>query len=499
MQLEFQKTVLPCMRRVTWQSQNQEQTQEVRLSDGMPDIGKVLGAWGQVVLRGKEWRGSGIGVSGGVMTWVLYTPEEGGPPQCVQAWIPFQMKWDFAANERDGGILVQPLLRSVDARSTSARKLMVRASVELLADALTEGEAEVYTPGELPEDVHLLRNTYHMELPREAGEKAFLVDEVISLPSTAPAVDRILYYHVQPRLTEQKVMSDKVIFRGTADLHLVYLGTDGQLHNWNFEMPFSQFAELKGEYSPQARACVWLAVTSLELEPGEEEGYIWRTGLTGQYLIYDTQNVEVVEDAYSTTRPVTVQQVALQLPSVLNTQLLQLQPEGEFELEGVEIADAVFYPEHPRLYREGDQVTAEVGGMFQILGSDLAGDAVGHSCHWEGSQTLSADPGAKVLASAPEAGKLQLKQMGQSVSVSGDMTVNTVCISAMELPMVTGLELGEAQQPDPNRPSLILRRAGEDTLWQVAKDTGSTVEAIRKANNLQQDPPPNQMLLIPVQ
>ena len=49
-----------------------------------------------------------------------------------------------------------------------------------------------------------------------------------------------------------------------------------------------------------------------------------------------------------------------------------------------------------------------------------------------------------------------------------------------------------------NRPSLILRRAGEDGLWSLAKDTGSTLDAIRRANNLQNDPDPNQILLIPV-
>ena len=66
------------------------------------------------------------------------------------------------------------------------------------------------------------------------------------------------------------------------------------------------------------------------------------------------------------------------------------------------------------------------------------------------------------------------------------------------IPMVTGLNLGEPRQADPERPSLILRRAGEKRLWDLAKASGSTVEAIRKANNLQDEPAPNQMLLIPV-
>ena len=64
--------------------------------------------------------------------------------------------------------------------------------------------------------------------------------------------------------------------------------------------------------------------------------------------------------------------------------------------------------------------------------------------------------------------------------------------------MVMGLELGEEQARDPDRPSIILRRSDGTRLWDIAKKAGSTVEAIRKANSLEGEPAPGQMLLIPV-
>ena len=61
MELTFNKTACPCLRKAVRQIQTQEQTQEVRLPESMPDIGKVLGSWGQVLIRpvqpfGKECR-----------------------------------------------------------------------------------------------------------------------------------------------------------------------------------------------------------------------------------------------------------------------------------------------------------------------------------------------------------------------------------------------------------------------------------------------------------
>ena len=67
-----------------------------------------------------------------------------------------------------------------------------------------------------------------------------------------------------------------------------------------------------------------------------------------------------------------------------------------------------------------------------------------------------------------------------------------------QLPVVTGLTLGEERRPDPSRPCLILRRVGSESLWQVAKEAHSTTTAIREANGLQNEPAPGQLLLIPV-
>ena len=95
MDLQFQKKVCPCLDWAIRQTRTQEQTQQIRLQDNQPDAGRILACWGQCMLRSKQWQESGMTVSGGVTSWILYEPEDGTDPVCTQAWIPFQMKWDF--------------------------------------------------------------------------------------------------------------------------------------------------------------------------------------------------------------------------------------------------------------------------------------------------------------------------------------------------------------------------------------------------------------------
>jgi hypothetical protein len=64
---------------------------------------------------------------------------------------------------------------------------------------------------------------------------------------------------------------------------------------------------------------------------------------------------------------------------------------------------------------------------------------------------------------------------------------------------LSALEIGDPVRPDPQRPSLILCRAGERSLWELAKQCGSTVDAICRANQLTGEPAADKILLIPVQ
>lgn len=498
MELQFNKSVIPCLRTVAREVQIQEQTQEVRLSDGMPDIGRVLASWGQVLLRGKEWRSGGASASGGIMAWVLYAPEDCSDAQCVETWLPFQIKWDFPDSGRDGALCVSPMLRSVDARSLSARKLMVRATVGVLGQAMVPGEGELYMPADLPEDVFVLKNTYPIQIPVETGEKMFNLEESLTLPASVPEIAKIIRYNLNPVLTDSKVVADKLVMRGIANLELLYRGIDGQLHTWHWELPFSQYTELDEEYDADATARVWLAVTALELEQGEEEKLAMKADIIGQYVICHRQSLEVVADAYSPVRSVVPETAQMDIPSILDDRTETITVDYSVETNAMQVVDVTFYPDQPSLRRSGDTVNAELSGQYQMLGYNPEGQLENMTGRWQDNKAVETAENTDVEMTVNGVERPQGAVNGGNANLHTEMHMSTQTVADRGIPMVTGLELGEARQPDPNRPSLILRRAGTDTLWDIAKHTGSTVDAIKEANGLSQEPHSEQMLIIPI-
>lgn len=498
MELKFEKTPCRCLRSLTREIQNVEQTQELRLPDGMPDVGRVLCAWGQAMLRSKEWRGDGMSASGGVMVWVLYAPEDGSSPQCVDIWLPFNAKWNFSETEREGMIRIAPLIRSVDARMISARKLMIRASLGICGEALEPCEVQVCTPGQVPEGLELLKNTYPVRLPKEAGEKAFVLDEELSLPGSCPAMEKPIRFELTPQLADVRVLAGKVVFRGTGLLSVLYCGDDGSLHTWHHEIPFSQFADLEEDFGTDADARITFALTNLELDRMEDGSVRLKCGLVAQYVIEDQMLLELTEDAYSPHREVTPEIEEVKLPSVLDRRRDQVNCEATLDAECAKIVDLCFLPDHPSLSRVGDRISNRLTGVFQLCYEDLNGNLQGVVRRWEQERMLDAAADSVVCVEVSASGVPAAQLGARGVTMKCDMNLEMYTKTSRGQCMMTGIALGDIKKPDRGRPSVILRRMEGERLWDLAKRCGTTVQAICQANGLKDEPDPGRLLLIPV-
>lgn len=498
MELHFSNTGIPCLKTVKQDVQTQEQTQEVKLTEGLPDMGRVLGVWGQSVLRGKQWQGEEATVSCGAMVWVLYAPEDGSYPRMVETWIPMELRWQIPGTKQEGKLWANCLLRSVDARMTGPRKLMVRANMAVRMQAYCPDKIEVSRPEGVPEDVQLLKKTYQVCLPVEAGEKSFQLDEELELPASCPKARSFLQARLYPRIVDKRVMSDKVVFRGVADLHTVYQGQDEGLYGWDFEVPFSQYADLDDSYSEEASVLLMPQVTGLETDADEEGRIRLKAGLTCQYVTCDRKDVQVATDAYSPVRKVEPQVQTLILPAIesMDTQTLLLQ--HTMSADGMPV-DVSVLCDQVRKQSLPEQVRLEIPALGQILYYDVEGGIQSTASRWEDSIYTEPYADGNVEVNILPTGQCSAEPTEGGMSVETNVILETVVTSAKGLPMVTGLEMGQPMPKDPNRPSVILRRVGPEGLWGMAKGAGSSVDAICKANGLTEEPEEGRMLLIPVE
>ncbi len=495
MELQWDKQVMGCLRHKTREVQNQELTQELRLSDGMPDVGRVICAWGQSVLRSKEWNGDGMRISGGVMAWVLYAPEDGSEPHSTELWLPFQMRWNFPQSRRDGYIRANIQLRGVDARVLSARKMMVRAGISVLGEALEPEDVEFYTPGAVPEDLQLLRRTYPMQRMAEAGEKVFLLDEDVPFDMVRPR--KIISYCVNPCLTERKVLGGKAAFRGTGLLHMVYQGEDDAIHSFDGQLPFAQYTDLDRDYDKDADISVCMAVSSLEVDMGEENLRV-KCGLIAQYLVLEQTLMELVEDAYSPGRQVEPLIAQMDIPVVLDRFDREMELQASVPVLPEQIVDVTAYPDQPTQRSGEHSLEAEVPAVVQVLYRDQDGTLASAAGRAMGQLSVGCGEDCRLTLYPHCCGNLRQEPEGEQTGFRFGVSMEALTTAQQPMQILSGVRMGEPVKPAADNPSLILRRPGGASLWDLAKMSGSTVAAIQKANALEGEPADDRMLLIPV-
>ena len=188
----------------------------------------------------------------------------------------------------------------------------------------------------------------------------------------------------------------------------------------------------------------------------------------------------------------------MELPSILDEREISFTGEQTFHNQADSVVDATFLPDFPRQRRNGDNVELELPGQFQVLYTSDDGTLQSASVRWEGQTGLKADEAAAVLAEPRIGDRPQTTVHGDAIQARAEGQLAIQTVTRQKIPVVTGLTLSEGAEPDANRPSLILRRAGRERLWDIAKAAGSTMAAIREANGGDAPRSEEQILLIPV-
>ena len=496
MELQFDKSTCRYLKKLNSHSQSQEQTQEIRIPDNMPDVGRVLGCWGQPVLRGKEWSSDGMNITGGVTVWVMYIPEGGGTPQKLDLWVPFQLKWNLPEAQNDGTIIAVLDLANIDCRSLSARKLMVRAAISAMADAWEPAQTELYTADQVGDNIHLLKKTYPMELPQEAGEKTFQLEEELNIPGFGDGC-KMVHYQIQPQILEQKVMAGKLVFRGTCKVQGLFQCEYGGLKNWDMEMGFSQFADLDRDYGPNGTAWVIPVLTGAELEKNEQGKSVIKFGITCQYVIFDRVMVDAVEDAYCPGRTLQTHSEQICLPARLDYSHEQLTCRQTHRCDAVDVVDVFACWGSPRISHNEEKTLFALSPNYQVLYMDAAGELHSAAIAGETDVQLASDE-ANCFAAHMGQRNVQVVQTGDGLEICGNVNLDIAAFSQKRLSMVDAITIGEIVAPDPGRPSLVLCRCSNSSLWNLAKKYGSTVEQIKEINMIADEPAEDQLIMIPV-
>ncbi len=496
MDMELQRVTLEGYRPIYHTMFTQEETLESIVPDAMPDVERIVCAWGAARVRDCELGEGALRLTGEARVTVLYLPEGEDAPRPLEVSLPFQCSRDDPRLRSGDPVLAEVTLTSADSRTVNPRKLLTRCQLSVWAAAYEEGVQEIAcdAAGEHLEKRLVPRKFWRIPAVRE---KTFAFSDVLRPPASRPEMEELLYSRAETGPVDAKLIGKKLVLKGDVELTALYRG-GGQLVPARFELHYSQIVDL-GDAAEDAEPEVSVALRSADcrLAGGELE-----VALEAQIqaVLWTLRPVTVLADAYGVGESVDVERTPVTLCAMaertarreMGRKLCQSDVPAKQVLDCAAAVSSVA----GEPVEGGMEYTAQAEVSVLYLSEDDALCA--------GAVTVPIVSRVELPEGAECACRCRTVGEATAVPVTGGIEVRCEAefafnaVSAEQVWAVSELREGTAPA-DIRRPSVVIRRMGEgETLWDVAKACGSTVADIRAANDLpSEEGATGALLLIP--
>lgn len=486
MEVNFHEQMMNYLGENTLEPIYQEEVSEIMIPDSMPQVGEIVSCSGYICVQTKDADSSAVSVGGMIKACVLYQPADKGNLQKIEKEIAFTVKKEISELDPEHCVFYQGWVRRIDAKILGNSKLLIRANIGSIFTVYFPASFAVYTPLDKPKSLQLLKRSYELMLPSLCGEKEFQINEEAMLPQSATGINEILQSSAVFKVEETKAVGDKAVFKGKILLHFLYTSATGSLHVFDTELPFSQYAELNGESED---GDVRISILKLKFEAetdGQEESKRLFIGISAlaQAVVYEKQYIDLFEDAYVTRGSLKAQWQDIKVQAKLDSQNISNGGEVSVPATTEKVIDATVYTDAPMLRRDADKLKVIMPVTANVIYLDTDGVIKGKESKGEIIyDNLLAQNASCVVTGAIYEQPVCLASY-DTITVRMNVHVTLDSYMGSHLHTIKSADIEPAEKKPKNRPSLIARKVGSEAVWDIAKNYGSTVEAICEANGL---------------
>ncbi len=468
------------------------ETTDSIVPDTFPDIGRVVCAYGTAAVKDQTPQSGRLLISGAVQVTVLYEPEKGGGLRRLSIPVSFAHIEECEGLDADAVCAVSCHAAAVDAAAVNSRKLSVSVQLCFAIEGYCETACEITETVDIPH-VELLSTMQTVTLVDQARAYPITVLDDVNLQDASGL--SLLHTSCTMRTAECRAMHGKVVLKGEACIQCLALQEDDAVRVLTSSTPFTQILEMPdAEDGDTVDAQLAVREADCRLEADGLLSYTVSAQVV--FLLRHARALRRIDDLYLPGKSLQMQEE--------KTTLHSMPPLVPFSAEVTETLQTAQHVSHvisaeacccgAKRSAEGElQLTTAVQILY--LGDDQQLCALQRMLPLTAACTAVGEVSQIALAArASSAGE---KGLLLTVTVSGMASAEEHC----PFRHITVAEAGEQQRGN-DGVTLLLRYVGaEQRLWDIAKDCGTTVDAIRRANELAAEAASaaNTMLLIPIQ
>ncbi|MGN0612287.1 MAG: SPOCS domain-containing protein [Porcipelethomonas sp.] len=511
MNLKVNREILSVNEKVYDGTQEQSVELDYILPDYCPDIFKLINCSVSPAITSRSVNGDSLNYELSADIKILYCAENDSTVQCIRQRLVYNRTAALGGNVSDPDIRICPKTDHINCRVVNKRRIDMRGAVSVKISVTGESKQEAIC------DINGM-NIQMKKIPVEYMAKKIIRSKVITISddvelnmSKPPAIS-IVRNQVMLSEPEKKIIANKLVAKGEAEIKLLYTCTDG-METMGFTVPYSQIIDMEG--IDESYECTVKAETlSCDISPAADssgENKLLRCELRIELRCcgYKTIPVKLVSDAFSTSYPCEYARAKLsveQPPVIINERLQNKITMGNEENSISCVYDVWCSVKNLNVSIDPVQKVINVGGMLcyhAMIKNESNYPAViekDSAFEHQISCTEVTPQSSAELEAIPCDCTYTLTDTG-GISIKSDIKINGELYSAAFCEVLTDITVDDTVKitRDGDYALKLYYGVKGENVWNIAKKYCTSVSGIIEENSLEKDClSEDGMLLIPI-
>lgn len=471
---------------------------ELTLSDGNPDIEKIISTEGRVKINNASAKEGAVTVEGNLTYNIIYrSNDEEVTVSSVSDKVPFTEEISVA-NAKEGMVpQVNAYIDYIDAERLNERGCLVKAVVSLDMDVINKHPVN-YVSG-LESDGSFQAKTKNIKYTDEVTvlSEEVSIDDAVELNKSSDEIDKILKAESEVFITNIDALDDKMLVEGTCKVGFLYTEKNS-LNTTSYvseEFPFTHYIEVKNS-SDNMLKDVSIAINEMTYNAAEnydnEKKLIeFNLPFTVNAALYDTVEKNIITDCYSTDCLLSVESDSVNLTLLKDIVDKTVKYENNFDIVSGSIKDIYTADVSPkisekRIFDDKYVIDGFLDVNLLYLNGDINKiDKAYASLPFTASIDLKEDELSDDITSDVKIAKSGAYRKGSSsVIVNCDINVRMKLRNKDEISVISNIN--EEDPIDRSKmPSLVFRvvQPGE-TIWDIAKNYNLSINYLKELNDI---------------
>ena len=459
--------------------------------DSKPDILNTISTSGVVCIYKKELQEEKMRIDGNINTYIMYLPDQSEEGvRGLNTNLDFSEVINIPNCNSEMQSSIKTKIKTIECKVINGRKLGIKATLEIDITISQKEEMEIINDITENSDIQMLKDTVNINSLIGTGETKLFAKDTIQIDSI-DLLAEILKLNISITDRDIKISYNKILTKSEVEVKIMYLTEDNRINEITYKIPTVGFVDIPN-ISEENMCDVNYEIKNIIVKPNNQEEHSIYVEIEMDVTCnaYEEKQINLIKDMYSPSQNLNVQKQ--QILTMCDKQRRQdtkniNENVNLGEIRGLNLVDVETTIEFSKENKINSKILYEGKAKLKFIFTNSTMQIITKET------TIPFDYVVDNLINGEELNtnnEIEIKSQdfiikdNEEINCNLNLDIKTDMYRNANMNLLSEIsEDGEREEQDYSLIIYIVKKG--DSLWNIAKKFGSTVDDIARANGIE--------------